>query len=510
MVAKDLKQYGLLMSLFIFIGVGLSTSLQAEPWIANRFAQNCAACHSPSRRNVAPKERRCTLSCQGCHANPNGGGLRNEYGTWNQQRWLRSFKSKALASKGLPAPLSRQKYGSMPTKLNPSQLNAYKKVAKEGLPLVVTPHAEYDEADYDRSDKQEFINVKSRAEFLARVTKEDPWRLERQKSVFAGGDFRYFYFDGDVPVQTAGSATAKKIQSSGPMAFDLGVRVRPTRENVAMVFESRFLNNPNIPGQESLEWAFTSGSQIRSAYVLIDDLPYATYVQYGLYRPMFGHYSPDHTSLLNHLVYVDNSQAENVGIQARAARTINKALSIGGSPNVPFVNLHLIQPMDSKSFPMSGESGIAATVGGRFVTLGASIMFSYWSTKGYRSSLATDELKTDMMGVTAGMNFNDLILNVDFSSIEKEFAVGATDKGAVQTLEAKYRLWRETYFVANYAAANTNRSLKQGEATEAGFGFKTFLTAGTEFEVMMISRTDRNSTSSANTELMQGQLHLFF
>jgi hypothetical protein len=482
----------------------------AEPWISNRYAQNCSSCHSPSRRNVPVKDRRCTLSCQGCHVNPSGGGLRNEYGMWNQQRWLRSFKSSTLASKGLPAPLKKQKYGSMPVKINRRQLALYKKMAKDGAPLVVAPGVDYAEHAYDRSDKQEHITVKSRAEFLARLTKEDPWRLERQRHVFAGGDFRFMYFDGDVPRQTGATAIKRSVDGIGPMAFDMGLKVRPTRENVSFVFESRFLNNPNIPGQESLEWAFTAGSQVRSAYALVDDLPYNMYVQYGLYKPMFGHYNPDHSTLLNHLVYSDNSSPENIGIQARQARSINKVLTIGGSPNVPFVNLHWIQPMDSKSYPMSGEGGFAVNLGGRFVTLGASFMLSYWSTKGYRLSTATQELKTEMMSASAGFAYKRFIINGDFSRIEKEFAPGAVDAGSVQTLESKYRLWRETYAFLNYASSNVNRSLKQGKAGEMAMGVKAFLTQGTEVEVQMVSRTDRNSTSTVNSETLIGQVHFFF
>ncbi|RME17410.1 MAG: hypothetical protein D6797_02570, partial [Bdellovibrio sp.] len=82
--------------IFIYLLTEPLSSIKAEPWISNRFAQNCAACHSPSRRNRPVKERRCTLACQGCHVNPNGGGLRNQYGLWNQQRWLKSFRPKKL------------------------------------------------------------------------------------------------------------------------------------------------------------------------------------------------------------------------------------------------------------------------------------------------------------------------------------------------------------------------------------------------------------------------------
>lgn len=511
--------------------------VHAEPWLANRYAQNCASCHSPSRRNVEPSERRCTLSCQGCHVNPNGGGMRNSYGVWNQQRWLRSHKSSILANKGTPAPLKNQKYASMPnsflsgdntssskggkkgssSKKAPLDMATWNEMAKDGPPLVVTNSVEYKESDYDRSDRQEYINVQNRTEFLARITEDDPYRVERTQSVFAGGDFRYFMLSGDSTTKYAAAPDQKRdLDFTGPMALDLAVRVRPTAEKVAFVFEHRYFNTPT-DGQSNLEWSVTGGGYPRSAYVLVDDLPYATYVQYGLYKPMFGHSTPDHMSLLNSIIYADNTSA-SLSPNARSAQALNKVLSIGGSPNVPFLNLHWIQPMDTANFPYRKDSGFAVNLGGRFVTLGASIMASYWSTKGPQSEPGPD-LANDMYGVTGGFTYRDFVVNFDFSNVKREYAsgaqVGGSDSGSVTTLETKYRIWREVYLMANYAQANLTRSLKKGSSTEMMFGVKSFLLPGTEFEILSVSREDDDkdpltATTNQSSDYIQAQMHLFF
>lgn len=503
---------------FSLILLFFSPVLKAEPWISNRYAQNCSACHSPARRNVEPAARRCTLACQGCHVNPNGGGLRSQYGVWTQQRWLRSYKSQLFRDKGTPAPLKYQKYGDMPTHMNAGAKNSkgqsFSEMAKNGSNLVVMPGVDYNPKNYDRSDRQEWIDVASRDEFMARLTEDDPYRVERRQSVFAGGDFRFFYFNGTK--KPSGSTNVDQKYFS-PMVLDVGVRVRPIPEHVQLVYEARAFNSPSKSTQD-IEWAGEGGAQTRSMYVIVDDLPYDSYVMAGLYHPMFGHETPDHTSLLNSILFADNTvttgDAYN-SITARSAQVVHKAISVGGSPNVPFINAHIIMPTELSGNPnFSRDSGYAINLGGRFVSYSASFMLSYWDTKGPRLSQAGQpDLSNKMLGLTGGFMLRDaFIFNFDVTNVKREFAPGQSDAGTVVTLDGKYRFWRETYAKAAWSSSNVARNLKQGNASDFSVGLKSYLISGVSFDLDLINRSDKDTVNSLDTKsnLILGQLHLFF
>ena len=69
----------LYLSLMALYGSELSF---ATPLIAIREANNCGACHTPGRAQRPVMWRRCTLDCQGCHIDPNGGSARNRWGEY--------------------------------------------------------------------------------------------------------------------------------------------------------------------------------------------------------------------------------------------------------------------------------------------------------------------------------------------------------------------------------------------------------------------------------------------
>jgi len=498
----------------VFIGllISLSTGIViAEPWISNRFAENCAACHAAGRVNRPAIGRRCSLSCQGCHVNPQGGGLRNQYGKWNSQRWLRSFKSKYVHGEKTPAPLDQQVYIKRVAQLEKGK-KLPKKVTKRVPPHKVINATHPPLKKYDKYSWKEWrTDVASDDQYQSIIPKGDPYRLERTMSTYAGADIRYFY--GSLQ-----NSLGRESEFNGFMAIDVGFRARPLRyHKLSAVVESRYFNGAQ--GDyflQTIDSPPNSGGHLRSAYLLWDDLAYNTYFQYGNTRPLFGNMSINHESL--------GQQIAGFG-----ARPTFRMASFGGSPNIPFFLFNYIQPSDafgnsSESQVGNDDEGYLITVGGGWVTLGLSTSLSLWSTT--RNVDGVDRT-WDMYSLTAGGTWKGLIANFETTRVDRERLRSAgSDGGNVSTLELKYRFWKEFYLQGSYAfsnvlsnlgSANVNagavESLAPGEATETMYGIRMFLISGLELDVQFISREESPKDTGAESytnDITMFQLHGYF
>lgn len=452
--------------------------------------------------------------------------MRNQYGIWTQQRWLRSFRTSFFEDKPTPAPLEHQPYYERVKQLGRQATQYYggrapsaeesrtneestklgkgkKEKPKESLSPSVAPtpavagrpeirwvkDTALNQRHFDKNSYSEWrAVVENEDDFLSIIPRDDPYRLERDLNVYASGDFRYF------AVSSSEKNLDGKDQRTWLMGSDIGVRLRPTRYNqLSAVVEARFQNPPQ---NEDPEDGFTSGATTKSAYILADDLPYNSFIQAGLYRPMFGLHDPDHTTL----------SSEISGLTQNATF---KSFGVGTAPNVPFLVFNYLQPYRKTGTEYQASEGMVATAGARFVTYGLSLTGSYWDTQyvGTGSSITN---KRNMYAFTAGGTWMNLIANLEILRAEASTSNGVKNAGGVTTLHLKYRAFREIYLVSNFATANVARNLGKGNGSETTFGLKSFLMSNFELETLYISRQLKEQGVDNGYNLIQLQAHVFF
>ncbi len=85
---KKVSQRIIILASAIWLSCLSAAPVFATPLLALLEAENCGGCHNPGRSQRPVLDRRCTLDCQGCHADPAGGGMRNQWGYYYSQDQL--------------------------------------------------------------------------------------------------------------------------------------------------------------------------------------------------------------------------------------------------------------------------------------------------------------------------------------------------------------------------------------------------------------------------------------
>jgi len=495
---------------FILLASTFLGTAHAEPWVSTRYAQNCAGCHSPGRKNLPVTQRRCTLACQGCHVNPNGGGLRSYYGKWNEDRWLRSF---APPGSYKPTATSKmQKYQQ--------EQNLYKPGAKPppgGFPLAelksIPPDSK--ESLFDRRDGIEKIMSSSREEFEYNIPVGDPYRFMDELKLDAGADVRWQFRQGatitsatDKDGNAVGDITTDSYWRNFPMVADVGIGARPFHRKLRIIYETRATDTHQKRRDVDKIGAATMSR--RSLYAMIDDLPLNLYVMGGFYRPMVGYYTPDHT-MVNQVL-----QNELFGNPYRQEFL---AYSIGGSPNMPYFNAHYI--VRGTNPERKKLDGFGLNLGSRFVTKGISINYTFFDLSDranmgdeYDEKLLIKARYHDLYG---SIQIWRITTTLDLQSLEYSDPVKgiALKRGGSYTSDTMFQIWRGLYANFQYGFANCAPDLLVGLMTQTRFGVRWFTVPGMEYMLHYeIEHREKNDAATgavaiSDTLGLMAQVHLF-
>ncbi len=277
----------------------LAGAAHATPQYAARAGRACDNCHLTPNGWTNPRlaERKCTLSCQGCHVDPAGGGMRTVSGRFYGRATLPMIATSPRPTvdwdRNLPVLGRRDRATTYTSRLplGPDDLAGSRAYAD---------------------------SVRDRWAWGT------PMGGESTRLGFWQG--RYGTLRADPLVRVGLDARVASLVTGGlvfPMQFDVPVQFHPAHHVT-------FFANPGVRGRRSgYQDAFDDPSTpyLREGFVMLHELPMQAYAKAGRFVPSFGLRLDDHTTRTRRGFELDASRPD-----ARVT-----GVEIGAAPNYPYV-----------------------------------------------------------------------------------------------------------------------------------------------------------------------------
>ncbi len=316
------------------------------PLYSARAGRTCDNCHLRPNLWTNPRrlDRKCTLSCRGCHVDPAGGGMRNAVGRFYGRATLPMIATSPRPTQDWDRWIGGWLYRR-------DHATTFTDSLPEGPPDFAAAH----DVGYAPRD---------------RWAGGHPWGSPSVWALFPG---REGILASDPAVQVSWDLRYAALVTQGslvfPMQADLGFAVHPV-EHLILVANigargrsagfSETADDPHTP-------------YLRDGYALVHELPAMAYVRAGRFMPAFGLRLDDHTTQPRRAFEQDGSVPESrvTGVE------------VGANPSYPYVSLAWFRS-DSRTelppafdlFERYGGEGFAVNAGYRELgwSLGGSLL----------------------------------------------------------------------------------------------------------------------------------------
>jgi len=191
-----------------------------------------------------------------------------------------------------------------------------------------------------------------------------------------------FHYDGRLIQQRVSGKTR-----SFPMSSEFSIRVRPLLHHLHLIYQNILLGRID---DQMFRIQHEGDRRFRQRYaVMIDALPYNTYVRAYRGQPMYGLRRPNHTLWIREKIGLDQFSTTD-------------AVEVGGTPNVPFLRASYMTG-DPYAPAEHRQKGYSFHGGFRGVTLGWHLNTSLWETSSQSSEVS-------MQAFGAGLNFKNFLV----------------------------------------------------------------------------------------------------